>query len=53
MQLTHAGKVCDKDRFDVTDGMSGGLSMGSCVLGLFKPVTKSQVEEIEERLEIK
>jgi len=54
MRLTIAGRVCDKDRFEVVDRMSQNAGMGTaCALGEFKPVAKVQVQEIETRLEMR
>ena len=50
------GRLCDKDRFSVVD-RGGSLSRAStgptCLLGEFRPVTEAQVEEIEQRLEMR
>ena len=56
MRPSIAGRTCDKDRFDVIDGFDPILNRGmgpTCVLGEFKPAAKFQVEEIEDRLEMR
>lgn len=56
MRPSGAGRACDKDRFEVFDGfdpMSGNVAGPTCVLGVFKPAAKFQVEEIEDRLEMR
>jgi len=56
MRQTSGGRACDKDMFDVVDNMDPILRTGAgptCVLGQFKPVVKSQVTEVEDRLEMR
>ncbi len=58
MRLSTAGRACDMDRFDLADMFEQDLPRGvgiraTCVLGEFIPVTKTQVEEIEARLEMR
>lgn len=53
---TSSTQMCNLDRFQVADPLSTrtwrDLGTGaSCALGEFIPVTKSQVEEIEKRLD--
>ena len=50
------GRLCDTDRFNVVDrfdSLGTARSGPTCVLGEFKPVTQAQVEEIEQRLEMR
>jgi len=59
MQLFSGGRLCDKDRFDVADRLDFAMSQGgalmapTCILGMFQPVVKAQVDEIEKRLEMR
>ena len=56
MRPTQANRVCDMDRFDAVDrsGLHAtAITSPTCVFGEFKPVTKAQVEEIENRLEMR
>ena len=56
MEPNMGGRLCDTDRFSVTDrfdSLERARSAPSCILGEFKPVTKAQVEEIEQRLEMR
>ena len=56
MRPNHAGRLCDMDRFSVVDrieSLSRAATAPICALGDFKPVTKAQVEEIEQRLEMR
>ena len=51
-----SNRFCDKDRFDIADYVDPYTLSGkgpTCVLGEFKPVTSAQVEEIENRLEMR
>ena len=53
MRPTSSGRMCDKDRFEARDRSSRTLleTGPSCALGMFHPVSKAQVEEIEALLE--
>lgn len=61
VKLTMGSRMCDMDRFEVTDwfdypwyrrwGWGGWGSGASCSLGKFHPVTEAQVAEIEAVLE--
>ena len=56
MRQSTGNRMCDKDRFEVTDHLDSFALSGAgvtCVLGEFKPVTAAQVEEIENRLEMR
>ena len=57
MKPSMAGRSCDKDRFQITDradSVTTGIGMGpTCVLGPFKPVAKAQLQEMENRLEMR
>ena len=53
MRLSMSRRVCDKDQFEVADRIGVGMGGATCVLGDFKPVVKAQVQEIEERLEMR
>lgn len=56
MKPAQSGRLCDMDRFDVTDRVDPLARAGgapTCSLGIFKPVTEAQVEEIEARLEMR
>ena len=56
MKPTSAGRACDMDRFEIVDRSDALLSQGmgtSCTLGEFLPVAKAQVQEIENRLEMR
>lgn len=51
-----SGRLCDMDRFSAVDRSAPIASAGTaptCVLGEFRPVTEAQVEEIENRLEMR
>jgi hypothetical protein len=51
-----SGRLCDKDHFSVLDPFDSLASANMtrlCILGVFKPVTKAQVKEIEYRLEMR
>jgi hypothetical protein len=51
-----SGRLCDKDQFSVLDpfdSLTSATMARLCILGVFKPVTKAQVEEIEDRLEMR
>jgi hypothetical protein len=51
-----SGRLCDMDRFSVVDRSASLSSAGTaptCVLGEFRPVTEAQIEEIENRLEMR
>ena len=56
MRQNMSGRACDKDRFEIMDPFdpvsSGGMGR-TCILGTFKPVSKGQVAEIEDRLEMR
>ena len=56
MRQNMSGQVCDKDLFEVMDRFDPISSAGkgpTCVLGEFRPVSKGQVAEIEDRLEMR
>lgn len=56
MEPTSGTQVCELDRFrvgDRLDSVRNASMMPTCVLGTFKPVTEAQVEEIEQRLEMR
>lgn len=56
MRQNMSNRFCDKDRFDIADYVDPYTLSGkgpTCVLGEFKPVTSAQVEEIENRLEMR
>ena len=56
MQPNNAGRLCDKDFFNVIDRFDSLARMNTspmCVLGKFKPVVETQVEAIEKRLEMR
>ena len=56
MKPSMAGRACDMDRFEIADRSDAILSQGtgsSCVLGEFIPVAKAQIQEIENRLEMR
>ena len=56
MRPNVSNRVCDKDQFDIADHIDPYTLSGkgpTCVLGEFKPVTAAQVEEIENRLEMR
>ena len=56
MKPNMSGRVCDKDRFEIADFIDPYTLSGkgpTCALGEFKPVTSAQVEEIENRLEMR
>ena len=56
MKQNVSGRVCDMDRFDIADYIDPHTLSGkgpTCALGEFKPVTSAQVEEIENRLEMR
>lgn len=51
-----AGRLCDMDHFNVVDRgglMSSASAAPTCVLGEFRPVTAAQVQEVENRLEMR
>lgn len=52
----HGGRLCDMDRFSAVDRLSttsGTDASLMCALGEFRPVTAAQVEEVENRLEMR
>ena len=56
MRPAQGGRLCELDRFEVADRidlLSGTSTSPTCTLGEFKPVTEAQVEEIENRLEMR
>ena len=56
MRPSSAGRACDKDLFEVFDNidpMSGSIRGPTCSLGMFIPAAKFQVDEIEDRLEMR
>ena len=56
MRQNMSGQVCDKDLFEVMDRFDPISSAGkgsTCILGEFRPVSKGQVAEIENRLEMR
>jgi hypothetical protein len=59
MKPSSSGRLCDMDRFEVANrGDAAALQNiaaagGNCILGVFKPAVKMQVEEIEKRLEMR
>jgi hypothetical protein len=54
MRPMQANRLCDKDRFDAVDRLDRQtITAPTCTLGQFKPVTEAQVEEIENRLEMR
>lgn len=56
MRPNQAGRLCDMDRFSAVDRLSstpGADAAMACALGEFRPVTAAQVEEIENRLEMR
>ncbi len=56
MKPTRGTHLCDMDRFDVvnrSDVLTQAAAAPTCALGTFKPVTAAQVEEIENRLEMR
>lgn len=56
MRPNQAGRICDMDRFSAVDRLSptpGADASLMCGLGEFRPVTAAQVEEIENRLEMR
>lgn len=56
MKPARGNSVCEFDRFEVAerfDPLSGAGRSPTCILGEFKPVTEDQVEEIENRLEMR
>ena len=56
MRQNMSGYACDKDQFEIMDPfdpVSGGGMGPTCILGEFRPVSKGQVAEIEDRLEMR
>lgn len=56
MKPQMGGRLCELDRFQAVDSMSSlsnAAMAPSCVLGEFRPITEAQVEEIENRLEMR
>lgn len=56
MRQNMSGQVCDKDLFEVMDRFDPISSAGmgpTCILGEFRPVSKGQVAEVEDRLEMR
>ena len=56
MRQNMSGQLCDKDLFEVMDRfdpISSGAMGPTCALGEFRPVSKGQVAEIEDRLEMR
>jgi hypothetical protein len=56
MKQNMSGRVCDTDLFEVMDRFDpiSSAAMGpTCILGEFRPVSKAQVAEIEDRLEMR
>ena len=56
MKPKQGTRLCDKDWFHVTDhfdSLARATAAPTCILGEFKPVTEAQVEEIENRLEMR
>jgi hypothetical protein len=56
MKPTMSGRSCEMDQFEAVDRTGDYLSGGrgaTCVLGVFKPVAKAQLQEIETRLEMR
>lgn len=56
MEPKLGGRLCDMDSFSVVDRVDSIRPMATsptCALGIFKPVTEAQVEEIENRLEMR
>ena len=56
MKPKQGTRLCDKDWFNVVDrgdSLTRASSAPTCILGEFKPVTEAQVEEIENRLEMR
>jgi hypothetical protein len=56
MRPAQGNRVCELDRFEVADRfdpLAGAGRSPTCILGEFKPVTENQVEEIENRLEMR
>ena len=56
MRQSMSGRVCDTDLFEVMDRFDPISSAGmgpACILGEFRPVSKAQVAEIEDRLELR
>ncbi len=51
-----AGRLCDMDRFNALnppEPLSRADTAPTCALGEFRPVTEAQVEEIENRLQMR
>ena len=56
MRQNMSGQVCDKDLFEIMDRFDPISSAGlgpTCILGEFRPVSKGQVAEIEDRLDMR
>ncbi len=56
MKPKQGTRLCAKDWFHVTDrfdSLARATAAPTCVLGEFRPVTEAQVEEIENRLEMR
>jgi len=56
MRPNMSGRTCNKDRFEIMDRfdpISSGAMGPTCALGEFRPVSKGQVAEIEDRLEMR
>ena len=56
MRPRQAGRLCDQDRFNVVDSfstMQRADAAPTCVLGEFRPVTQAQVDEVQNRLEMR
>lgn len=56
MEPSMSTQLCELDQFrvgDRFDSLQNAAMMSTCVLGIFKPVTEAQVEEIMNRLEMR
>ena len=56
MTPSMGGRLCDADQFklvDRLDSLSRASTAPTCLLGVFRPVTEAQVEEVEHRLEVR
>lgn len=56
MEPGTSAQLCEMDQFrvgDRLDSIRNASMMPTCVLGEFRPVTEAQVEEIENRLEMR
>ena len=56
MRQNMSGQACAKDLFEVMDRFDPISSAGmgpTCILGEFRPVSKGQVAEIEDRLDMR